>query len=205
MAEGTAGGLADQSTIERTMESLAARNINAVVVESTEEALEKLKELIPQGSEIYYGTSETLTSIGYPQYIHHNPKYKNLHDAYEEEADPDKKRLLHRLSSVSQYYVGSVQAIAETGEILVASASGSQLGAYAYGAERVVLVVGTQKICPSFSDAMDRVRGYTVEMHDQWLAGKGIGPAPIGKMLIWEKENNPERVTVVLIRENLGW
>ena len=205
MAEEAIGGLAGQSAIQRTMESLAARNINSVVVDSTAEALEKLKELIPEGSAIFYGTSDTLTALGYPQYIHHNSKYKNLHDEYEEEQDPDKKRELHRLSSVAEYYLGSVQAIAETGEILVASASGSQLGAYCYGAKRLVLVVGTQKICPSFAEAMDRVRGYTVEMHDQWLAGRGVGPAPIGKLLILEKENNPDRVTVVLIRENLGW
>ena len=174
MAEETGGGLANQSAIERTMESLAARNINSVVVNSSGEALEKLKELIPEGSEIFYGTSETLTTIGFPEYIHHNPKYRNLHDEYEEEPDPDKKRELHRLSSVSEYYVGSVQAIAETGEVLVASASGSQLGAYSYGAKRLVWVVGTQKICPSLSDAIDRVRGYTLEMHDQWLAGRGV-------------------------------
>ena len=101
--------------------------------------------------------------------------------------------------------MGSVQAIAETGEIVVASGSGSQIGAFAYGARRVILVAGTQKICPTLAEAEARTRGFTLERHDRWLEGRGSGPAPIGKFLVMEHEPVVGRITMILIPESLGW
>ena len=98
-----------------------------------------------------------------------------------------------------------MQAIAETGEIVVASGSGSQIGAYSYGAKRLILVAGTQKICPSLAEAEARTRGYTLERHDQWLEDQGRGPAPIGKYLVMEHEPMEGRITLLLIPETLGW
>jgi len=197
--------LADEGAIARTVEALAARNIEAVVARTPAEARGILIDLVPPEAEVYVGTSETLDAIGYTDYFKRNHNGKNLHGKVEAESDPAKRRELHRMSTVAEYIVGSVQAIAETGEILVASASGSQIGAYAFGAKQVILVAGTQKICPSLSDAIARVRGYTVEKHDEWLAEKGIGPAPIGKLMIMEKEVVPGRVRVILVKEDLGW
>ena len=197
--------LADETAIERAVESLTARNMEAIVVENRDKALEALKELVPPGSEVYSSTSETLDAIGFTEFLHGNPSYNNLHDQIDVEPDPAKQREMRRLASVAEYYVGSVQAITETGEILVASASGSQISAYAYAAKHLVLVAGTNKLCPTLSDAIDWVRGYALEKHDQWLAGRGVGPMPIGKLLIMEKESTVGRVRVVLIKEELGW
>ena len=196
--------LASEMSILRTLESLTQRNLNALVVDSADEALSLLISLVPSGSEVYCGTSETLTGIGFPEFIRNNPAYRSLDQEFESESDPQNKQELRRLSSISEYYIGSVQAISETGEVVVASSSGSQIGAYAFGAKHVILVSGTQKICPSLSDAISRVRGYSTDKHDEWLAEKGIGPAPIGKLLILEKETQLGRLTVLLVREDLG-
>ena len=120
-------------------------------------------------------------------------------------ADPAKQRDMRRLATVSEYIIGSVQAIAETGEIVVASGSGSQLGAFVFGAKYVILVAGTQKICPTLTDAIDRVRGYTVDKHDEWLVAQGRNARPMGKLTIFENEAADDRVRVILIKENLGW
>ena len=64
--------LASETSILKTIESLTQRNINALVVGSTDEALRLLVTLVPSGSEVYCGTSETLDSIGFPEYIHNN-------------------------------------------------------------------------------------------------------------------------------------
>ena len=197
--------LASEMSILKTVESLTQRNISALAVDSTDEAFKLLLTLVPSGSEVYCGTSETLISIGFPEYIRNNPDYRSLDREFESESDPQNKQELRRLSSISEYYIGSVQAISETGEVVVASSSGSQIGAYAFGAKHVILVSGTQKICPSLSDAISRVRGYSTDKHDEWLAEKGIGPAPIGKLLILEKETQLGRLTVLLVREDLGW
>ena len=109
------------------------------------------------------------------------------------------------MATVSEYIIGSVQAIAETGEIVVASGSGSQLGAFVFGAKYVILVAGTQKICATLTDAIDRVRGYTVDKHDEWLVAQGRNARPMGKLTIFENEVADDRVRVILIKENLGW
>jgi hypothetical protein len=197
--------LADDAAIQRTVEALRARNIETVVVESGAAAKARLIEMVPEGAELFNNTSETLDAIGYTAYVSHNPRYKNLHDAMVAATDPVHQRELRRLSTVAEYFIGSVQAITEAGEVLIASSTGSQIGAYVYGARYVIWVVGTQKICPTLADAMARVRGYTLERHDQWLEAMGRAATPIGKLAIVEKEAVPGRIRLILIKESLGW
>jgi len=197
--------MVDDAVIQRTVEALCARNMPAAVAETSEQALQLLKDMVPDGAEVFNSTSETLDAIGYSDYLHNNPRYRNLRDELTAEIDPAKQRDLRRLATVSEYIIGSVQAIAETGEIVVASGSGSQLGAFVYGAKYVILVAGTQKICPTLTDAIDRVRGYTVDKHDEWLVAQGRNARPMGKLTIFENEVAEDRVRVILIKENLGW
>ena len=192
-------------SINRTIEALADRNVDAVMVESREAALAKLLDLVPEGCEVFVSTSETLDTIGYTEYMHGNGRYINLHDQMLAQPDAASQREFRRTTTTADYFVGSVQAIAETGEIVVASGSGSQIGAFAYGARRVIMVVGTQKICPTLAEAEARTRGYTLELHDRWLEGRGSGPAPIGKFLVMEHEPVVGRITMILIPESLGW
>jgi len=196
---------ASAESINRTIEALAARNVDAVLVESREAALVKLKELVPEGCEVFVSTSETLDTIGYTEYMDGNDRYINLHDQMLAQPDAASQREFRRTTTTADYFVGSVQAIAETGEIVVASGSGSQIGAFAYGARRVIMVAGTQKICPTLAEAEARTRGYTLEMHDRWLEGRGGSAAPIGKFLVMEHEPVAGRITMILIPESLGW
>ena len=174
--------------IQRTIEALAERNVEAIVVNSGEEALAKLKELVPEGSEVFVNTSETLATIGYTEFMHGNDRYVNLHDQMMSYPDPAAQREFRRKTTTADYFVGSVQAIAETGEIVVASGSGSQIGAYSYGARRLILVAGTQKICRTLAEAEARTRGYTLERHDRWLEDQGRTATPIGKYMVMEHE-----------------
>ena len=205
MTSGTQSNPATAESIARTIEALAARNVEAALVEDREAALAKLRELVPEGCEVFVSTSETLDTIGYTEYMDGNDRYINLHDQMLTQPDAASQREFRRKTTIADYFVGSVQAIAETGEIVVASGSGSQIGAFAYGARRVIMVAGTQKICATLADAEARTRGYTLERHDQWLEGRGSGPAPIGKYMVMEHEPVAGRITMVLIPERLGW
>jgi hypothetical protein len=205
MSTGHPTKTASTEAIQRTIEALSARNVEAFPVDSRAAALAKLLELVPEGSEVFVNTSETLETIGYTEYMHGNDRYVNLHDAMMAQPDPATQREFRRKTTTADYFVGSVQAIAETGEIVVASGSGSQIGAYSYGARRLILVAGTQKICPTLAEAEARTRGYTLELHDRWLEGRGSGPAPIGKFLVMEHEPMVGRISLVLVPESLGW
>ena len=195
----------DDAALQRTVEGLKSRNVDAVIAENGDEAREMLIAMVPNGAEVFKSTSETLDTIGYSDFIRQTDRYRNLYQEIAEETDRDQQRELRRLASVAEYYIGSVHAIAETGEVIVASGSGSQLGASVFGAKHVLWVAGVQKICPTFADAIARVRGFSVERHHQWAEEHGRTAGPLGKLLIFENEQNPNRVSMVLIKEALGW
>jgi len=197
--------LPNEAAIARTVEALRARNIHVIVTNTGEEAHHALIQLLPEGAEICDSTSETLDAIGFTAFVRGNPRFTNLHDGYAAEPDLAKRNDLRRRASIADYFIGSVQAIAETGEVFVASATGSQLAPYAYAAKRVIWVVGVQKIAPTFDAAMQRVRGHTLARHDQWLADMGRAPTPIGKLGIIEHESQAGRITLILVKELLGW
>ena len=205
MSTGNPIAPASTEAIQRTIEGLASRNVEAFLVESREAALAKLLELVPEGSEVFVNTSETLATIGYAEYMHGNDHYVNLHDRMMAQPDPAAQREFRRKTTTADYFVGSVQAIAETGEIVIASSSGSQIGAYSYGARRLILVAGTQKICPTLAEAEARTRGWTLERHDRWLEDRGVAPTPIGKYMVMEHEPVVGRISMVLVPERLGW
>ena len=197
--------VASKGSVARAMQALESRNIVTHLFDTEVEAKEKLIQMVPRGSEVYVNSSATLDSIGYSEFMRGNPQYTNLREGYMAETDPAKKEELHRRSTIADYFVGSVQAIAETGEVFVASASGSQLAPYVFGAGQVIWVAGTQKIVPTFEEAMERTRGYTLERHRRWLTDQGRAPAPIGKLGIIEHEGQRGRITLILINKSLGW
>jgi hypothetical protein len=205
MPDSVATEPANSESIQRTIKALDKRNVEAFLMDSREAALAKLKELVPEGAEVFVNTSDTLSTIGYTDYMQGNDRYVNLHDQMVALPDPAAQREFRRKTTTADYFVGSVQAIAETGEIVIASGSGSQIGAYSYGARRLILVAGTQKICSSLAEAEARTRGYTLERHDRWLEDQGRAAAPIGKYLVMEHEPMPGRISLVLIPERLGW
>ena len=198
--------VATNDILIQTTSALSQRNIQTSIAENAAEAKQLLMDLIPRNSEVYVSTSETLDSIGYTEHISQSNNYKSLNELVTAETDLDtQKDVRRRVTTIADYFVGSVQAISASGEVIIASGSGSQIAAYVYGAKKVFWVAGTQKICQDLPSAIERVRGYTLEKHDQWLQGYGRSAAPVGKLLIFEHEQVKERVHMILVKEILGW
>ena len=190
----------------QTSLALTQRNIYTSIAENAADAKQLLIDLIPRNSEVYVSTSETLDSIGYTEHISQSNNYKSLNELVTAETDLDtQKDVRRRVTTIADYFVGSVQAISASGEVIIASGSGSQIAAYVYGAKKVFWVAGIQKICQDLPSAIERVRGYALEKHDQWLQGYGRSAAPVGKLLIFEHEQVKERVHMILVKEILGW
>ena len=205
MTERTSGVTTNDVLIQ-TSSALIQRNIHTSIAENAADAKQLLIDLIPRNSEVYVSTSETLDSIGYTEHISQSNSYKSLNELVTAETDLDtQKDVRRRVTTIADYFVGSVQAISASGEVIIASGSGSQIAAYVYGAKKVFWVAGIQKICQDLPSAIERVRGYTLEKHDQWLEGYGRSAAPVGKLLIFEHEQVKERVHMILVKETLGW
>ena len=192
---------------EKTTAALKERNINVIVANTKEEALDKVKSLIPASVSVMNGSSTTLQQIGFVDYLKSgNSGWKNLHEDILEEKDPQKQAELRKQSVLAQYFLGGVQAITESGQILMASATGSQLAQPAFSADNVILVASTNKIVPTIDDAFTRLKEYVFPLENERMKTVGYPGSVIGKVLIFEREINPARkITIVLINEKLGY
>jgi acyl-CoA hydrolase len=199
--------LAEEEVLNKTIKNLQANGMNSFVVENKEEALKKVLELIPEGSEVMTMSSETLRVSGITAAINEGKfdSVKNKLNKLNRETDT---RKMQELGAAPDYAIGSVHAITEDGHVFIASNTGSQLPAYVYGSSHVVWVVGTQKIVKNDADALKRIYDYILPLESVRL-GKQYGnpeiKSNVSKVLIVNKEFNPERVTIIFVKQELGF
>ncbi len=196
-----------EEVIEKTVDAVKSRGINVILVDTKEEALEKVKELIPERKSIMNGSSRTLEEIGFIDYLKENTdKWNNLHVPAMMEKDQMKQMQMMKEAQLAEYFLGSVNAIAETGELVAADASGSRIGAYPFAAGKVLLVAGVNKIVPTLNDAMTRIREYVLPLESERVKrDMGMPGSMVGKMLIFEREMFEGRTTLILVKEKLGY
>jgi len=198
---------ASPENVARTVDALRARGIKVTLVESRADALAKVNELIPAGATIMLGMSQTLQEIGLEaQLISKQHPWVNLKDAIVAEKDPVRQQELRYQSTHAPWYLGSVHAIAETGEVLVASGSGSQLPSYSYTSSNLVWVAGIQKIVPTLEEGVRRIREYSLPLEHLRMQKLGYPSAFLSKILIIERESElaGRNVNLILVNESLG-
>src|SRR6266508_2030547 len=197
-----------QERIHRTVEAVTARGINAELVETKEDALARVQTLIPAGAVVMTGGSLTLTQIGLNDVlVSGQHPWRNFKADLLAEKDPAKQAALRLQGTLAEFYLGSVNAIAETGELVFASATGSELPAYAYSSRNVIWVAGAQKITPTLDNALRRVREYVLLLEDQRQKSLGNKAGSfIGRILILEREPPFLRrnLTLILVNQILG-
>jgi hypothetical protein len=200
--------LASQEIIDTTVASLTERGFIPHVVNTKDDALAFIKSQIPQGASVMNGASKTLEQIGFIEYLKSGAHgWNNLHEAIINEKDKEKQAVLRRQSVLSDYYLGSVHALAQTGEIVIASNTGSQLPHIVFTSPRIIFVVGVQKITQSLSDAMNRLIEHVVPLEDERMKKVyGMGTM-VSKILTLQHENPMmgREVHILLVKESLGF
>lgn len=198
--------LADEKTVDNIIVALKANGIDARVVENRQEAKKKVLELIPDGSEVMTMTSITLDTIGLSEEINKaDGKFKPVRDRLYAMDRKTQAREMNRLGAAPEVAVGSVHAITEDGHVLIASATGSQLPAYVYGAGKVIWVAGIQKIVKNTDEGIKRIYDHVFSLEDERArAAYGMGSG-VNKLLIINKEVAPGRITLILVKEKLGF
>lgn len=199
--------LPSDEIITKTAESLKANGISSQIVDSGKEAEEKIISLIPSGAFVMNGSSTTLHQIGFVDYLKSGKHgWNNLHEAMINEKDPTKQAALSREATTADYFLGSVHAVTEDGKALIASNSGSQMPAYAYSSPHVIWVVGAQKIVKDVAAGMKRIEDYVLPLESERVhKAYGIPGSFISKLLIINREVNPERITMIIVKEPLGF
>jgi hypothetical protein len=196
----------NEKKLKEVVENIKSRGINVILVNNKKQALEKIKEMIPKGSEVSNGSSTTLDEIGFIDYLKSGKHgWRNIHEEIIKEKNMQKQMDLRRKSVTAEYFLGSINAIAKTGELVACDASGSRVSAYPFAAKNLILVAGTNKISENLEEAIKRVREYVYPLEDE-RAQKEYGmPSTMGKWVIIEREIFPNRITLILVKEKLGF
>jgi YkgG family uncharacterized protein len=196
---------ADDVRVKRTMAALEANGITALRASDAAAAKRIVLDLIPDASLVHQGASQTLDVLGITYEIEKSGRYAALRPRIWSMDRETQAHEIRRLGAAPDVMLGSVHAVTETGSLLAASMSGSQLGPYVSGAGRVILVVGTQKIVPDLEEGLLRIREYAYRLEDaRAKAAYGVRSA-VNKVLIINREITPGRITVVLVDEELGF
>jgi hypothetical protein len=197
--------LASEEQIMRVVQALEANGMNAIVVEDGVAARRKVTELLPPGAEVFIASSTTAIQTGILQEVDESGRYDSLRVKLATMNRQTQNREMIKLGATPDYVIGSVHALTETGSAIIASATGSQLASYTSGAAKVIWVVGSQKIVPSLEEGFRRVEEYSLPM-ESMRAMKAWGrTSSVNKLLVVHRESSPGRITVIIVKENLGF
>lgn len=192
--------------VEKTIENLEARGFNVVLVDDGIAALEEIKSRIPTGATIMNGHSTTLEEIGFVDYLaEEDHDWQNLHDEIFAKDDEQEANQLRRESQAADYFLGSVNAIAESGELVAADASGSRIGAYPFAADNLILVSGVNKIVDDLDAARRRLEKVAYQFEDARAQDEYGMESLIAKEFIYHHELEDDRTTLVLVDDQLGF
>jgi hypothetical protein len=197
--------LAAKERLKTVVAALTRNGIRTLVVDTGDEARQRVLDMLPDGAEVFTSTSTTLDMIGLRTAIDEAPRFEALHPRLLKMDRKTEAREIRKLRAGPDFIVGSVHAITEDGQLLVASASGSQLGPYAWSAGAVIWIAGTQKLVADLDEGMRRIEEYCYPLENQRSQRVYGESSSIRKVLIINREDSPGRMTIVLVRQNLGF
>jgi hypothetical protein len=191
--------------LERAAAALTAHGFTVEILDDAATARTRIKDLIPEGASVFTGASETLRLSGIDDDINASGRYDAVRTRGLALDRATQLAEIWRLMSTPDVIVGSVHAVTETGSLVVASASGSQLPGYAGGAARAIWIVGAQKVVPDLPAALRRVEEHCLPLENARAMKVYGGPSAINRLLILNADLQPGRGTVLLLREAIGF
>jgi hypothetical protein len=200
--------LANRESLNKTVSALKQKGYEVDVLKDGKEALSKIKELIPAGVSVLNGASVTLSQIGFVEYLKSGQHgWNNIHELILAEKDAEKQTKLRRSSVLSEYYLGSVHALLENGDFIIASNSGSQLPHIAFTSPNLIFVISSKKIVPDMNSAMERLEEYVIPLEDKRMMKVMNMHTMLNKILILKGEPAflGRKVHVILVEEDLGF
>lgn len=199
------GDVATDEQVQKTVAALRERGFNVEIVEDGDAARDAVIGLIPDSSEVHQASSTTLDSIGVTDEINTSGCFNSVRPRMFALDRATQGAEIRRLASAPAYMLGSVHAITETGSLVVASKSGSQLAPYAFGAGKLILVAGTNKIVPDLDEALRRIDQHSLPLESARAQVAYGMSSSVDKLLVIHSEIVPDRITVILVNESLGF
>jgi hypothetical protein len=198
-------GPATAERLERAAAALRAHKFTVEILDDAAAARTRVNDLIPAGASVLTAASETLRLSGIEEDINDTGRYDAVRGRGQALDRTTQLAEIWRLLSTPDVIVGSVHAVTETGSLVIASASGSQLPAYAGGSLRAIWVVGAQKVVPDLSAALRRIEEHCLPLDTERAMRVYGGPSAVNRILILNAELEAGRATVLLLREAIGF
>lgn len=191
---------ASDESLHTTVNALNKNGIQTFIFDSPESLKKKFFELLPEKSEVMTMNSLTIDSLGITNEISNSGRFDLVRNKF---TTLDKKGK-RKIGSDADFSIGSVHAITENGEILIASATGSQLSAYAYASGKIIWVVGTQKIVKDRDEGIKRIYDYCFPLENERSKKVYNVGSKVGKILIINSEV-PNRLTILFLKQSIGF
>jgi hypothetical protein len=196
--------LASEGQISKTVQALETNGIRTVVVETGEEARACVLSILPPDVEVYNPPSRTIDQIGLTEDIETSTRFQPLRSRLSSLDRIRQQREMRKMIASPDAVIGSVHAITEKGEVLIASATGSQLSSAAFGASTVIWVAGTQKLVRTLVEGFRRILEYSYPLENQRTQQVYGKPSAINKVLVVNGDS-PGRIIMILVKQNLGF
>jgi acyl-CoA hydrolase len=196
--------LPDDQTLAATVVALEEHGFSVQVADGLDAAREAVLALIPHGSSVMTNTSVTLQETGIADAINDGGPYESARNQMFALDFATQAQEMKAIGGQPDYALGSVHAITRDGTLVIASASGSQLASYAWGAANVIFVVGAQKLVPTLEAAHQRIYQHSLKLEDARAQAAYGQHSSVGKVLEIHQEL-PGRIHVVLIRQSTGF
>jgi LUD domain len=196
--------LPDDQTLAATVIALEEHGSSVEVVDDLDAAREAVLARIPQGSSVMTNTSVTLEETGIAAAINDGGPYDAVRNKLMALDFATQLPQMKAIAGQADFALGSVHAVTREGALLIASASGSQLASYAWGAANVIFVVGAQKLVPTLAAAHERIYQHSLKLEDARAYAAYGQNSHVGKVLEIHQED-PGRIHVVLIRQSVGF
>jgi len=192
-----------EATLEAVAERLRARNFEVVIVDDGAAAKAEVLSRVPEGSQVHSGKSKTLEDAGIFDEFMNNENYDFIRRRTMKMDRNTQRDEMRKAGAAPDIMVNSAHAVTETGQIVMTSATGSQIGPIASGAGKLILVIGSQKVVPDLDTAFRRIEDYVIPYEEDRL-NVAHGVAKMNRTLILEGDHTPGRTTIILVRQPIG-
>jgi acyl-CoA hydrolase len=195
--------LPDEQALAAAVVALEEHGFTVEVVEGLDAAREAVLARIPHGASVMTNTSVTLQETGIADAVNDGP-YESARKKMMALDFATQAQEMKAVGGQPDFALGSVHAVTRSGTLVIASASGSQLASYAWGAASVIFVVGGQKLVPTLDAAHERIYQHSLKLEDARAQAVYGQHSSVGKVLEIHQEL-PGRIHIVLIRQVVGF
>ena len=204
-APGSFTALPEERVLQATVVALEEHGFSVEVAGDLDAARQAVLARIPEGSSVMTNTSVTLAETGIADAINgEGSPYDSARNKMFALDFATQAQQMKAIGGQPDYALGSVHAITRDGTLVIASASGSQLASYAWGAANVIFVAGAQKLVPTLQAAHERIYQHSLVLEDARAIAAYGQHSSVGKILEIHQEL-PGRIHIVLIRQVAGF